>query len=96
NEQGATVSSQCLRFQHVNAESQPGLRRHKARGSETSALTLPVKVTVTEVPSPLSSPTEAPAAVEGVFEPPEQGAKTDQCAFPYFPLLPAELRLKIW
>ncbi|AEO55823.1 hypothetical protein MYCTH_2300050 [Thermothelomyces thermophilus ATCC 42464] len=102
DEKAATVLSQVAQF-HVDAESQPtSPRLHKTAGPDNSASAVPVTVTVSEVSSPPASPAERPATVETHPEPepepePEARNKTEPCStFAYFPLLPAELRLKIW
>jgi hypothetical protein len=55
-------------------------------------------VTVTELPSPPASPspTQATVVTESPLEEPASPTRAAPGTFPYFPLLPAELRLKIW
>ncbi|KAK3309251.1 uncharacterized protein B0T15DRAFT_526689 [Chaetomium strumarium] len=55
-------------------------------------------VTVTELPSPPASPspTQTAVMIETALEEPASPTRAAPGTFPYFPLLPAELRLKIW
>ncbi|KAK4031723.1 hypothetical protein C8A01DRAFT_51299 [Parachaetomium inaequale] len=79
----------------LDAESQAGPRQHKTMSADASAPAPAVSVAVTELPSPPASPTGSAATVEtpsGPDSPARPGPRT----FPSFPLLPAELRLKIW
>jgi hypothetical protein len=83
---GAAVS-QLAQF-HLGVELQPDPQQHEGLKpilgpSGKSA----VSVTVTDLPTPPFSPA-APATPDAETIAPG--------TFPYFPLLPAELRLKIW
>jgi hypothetical protein len=90
-----TVLSQVAHF-HLDPECLPD-------SSKTSAgVSGAISVTVTELPSPPASPSSegCPAATEACEAAPGPEPDTPTRAapgtFPYFPLLPAELRLKIW
>ncbi|KAL2159065.1 hypothetical protein VTH06DRAFT_2824 [Thermothelomyces fergusii] len=102
DEKAATVLSQVAQF-HVCTESQlTGPRLHKPAETDNPASAGPVTVAGSEVSSPLVSPAERPATVKThpkleVELEAKTRYKAEPCnTFTYFPLLPAELRLKIW
>jgi hypothetical protein len=81
---------------HLDRECLPDPSKTSAGVSDA------ISVTVTELPSPPASPSSGgcPPAVEACEAPPVDGpdspTRAEPGTFPYFPLLPAELRLKIW
>ncbi|KAK4239551.1 hypothetical protein C8A03DRAFT_42870 [Achaetomium macrosporum] len=97
-----TVLSQFAHV-HLSADiAEPNLHEThplKLAGVGVTALSGPtVSVTVTELPSPPASPfpNQTAVAIETPLEEPRSPTRTAPGTFPYFPLLPAELRLKIW
>jgi hypothetical protein len=83
------------RFAQFRLDAEPPFDPHKVTvNAGASAPSL--SVTVTELPSPPASPT-ASAEIEAVVpDEPASPARPTPGTFAYFPLLPAELRLKIW
>ncbi|KAL2127975.1 hypothetical protein VTI74DRAFT_9912 [Chaetomium olivicolor] len=84
-------------FAHFSFDPEASPDLHKPKTATGDASTPVVSVTVTELLSPPASPTGSAVAGEAVSEAPaEPLARAEPGTFPYFPLLPAELRLKIW